>query len=92
MVRMGRWRRGKEGGVWDDFCITDVDFLMYDGRPFGEVVFWGAEFGKGDEGKGNVGRVGEVDLTGFRVRLSREDENHVEDGSKEGEELFVQEL
>jgi hypothetical protein len=49
--------------VWDEFCITDVDFLMYDGRPFNEVVFWDDDE---EEGRGGV-----VDFTGFRSRLRR---------------------
>lgn len=27
-------------GVWDDFCTTDVDPMMYAGLPLNEVVFW----------------------------------------------------
>lgn len=57
-----RWRalpvpaeRGERMGVWDDFCITDIDGVMYDGRPLNEVVFW----------------EGEVELTAFRVRLGK---------------------
>ena len=64
-----------EEKVWDEACITDVDFLMYDGRPFNEVVFWDDEEG---------GKVGSVDLTGFRVRLRRQEELE--------EEMVVQEL
>ena len=33
----------KEMGVWDDFCNTDVDTLMYAGLPMNEVVFWHEE-------------------------------------------------
>ena len=79
-----KWRmqivppRPKEGEekVWDDFCITDVDTLMYDGRPLYETVFWA----------GDGGRVGEVELTAFRVRLGREE------GEAGREDIFVQDL
>ena len=29
-----------ENGIWDDFCITDIDAALYAGRPITEVVFW----------------------------------------------------
>ena len=80
-----KWRmqivppRPEEGEqkVWDEFCITDVDTLMYDGRPLYETVFW--------EGNGEDERVGEVELTAFRVRLRR-------DGKDEREDIVVQDL
>ena len=27
-------------GVWDEFCVTDIDFRMYAGLPINEIVFW----------------------------------------------------
>jgi len=59
-------------GIWDGFCITNVDLMMYDGLPLNEAVFY----------EGKDGRVEEVELTAFRVRLKRQ----------EKEELVVQEL
>lgn len=50
-----------ERGIWDDFCITDVDRARYAGRPLNEVVFW-------DDSDGHVI---EAELSGFRVTLRR---------------------
>ena len=78
-----KWRmqivppRPEEENVWDDFCVTDVDSLMYDGRPLYETVFWEEN-----------GRVGEVELTAFRVKLRREEEKDEDDGEK----MVVQDL
>jgi hypothetical protein len=70
-------RSGKgEEEVWDDFCVTNIEFLMYDGLPVNEIVFW-------DEGEGMS-----VDLTAFRVRLEKEEGK----GSGEEEEMVVQDL
>ena len=41
--------------VWDDFCITYMYDVAYDGRPLNEVVFWDDE----------------VELTAFRIRLGK---------------------
>jgi hypothetical protein len=60
---------GKEM-IWDEHCVTNVDFLSYDGRPLGEVVFW-----DGREGE----RVRGVELTAFRVKLESVEE---EDGGR----------
>jgi hypothetical protein len=37
---------GGPRGVWEDFCVTNVDVLMYAGKPVGEVIFWDTD----DEG------------------------------------------
>jgi hypothetical protein len=47
--------RGETKGVWDNFCITNMYEVMYDGRPLNEFVFW----------------EGEVELTAFRIRLGK---------------------
>ena len=60
-------KTGAQRGVWDDFCIADVDVSMYDGRGLNEVVFWRDEDGEGRE-------VVEVEMRAFRVRLRRVDE------------------
>ena len=54
---------GEEARLWDEFCITDVDPAMYGGVALNEVVFW----------RGKGGRVEEVELPGFRVRMRREE-------------------
>lgn len=60
-----RTRRGGGGDgdrdkkVWDEFCVTDVDLMRYDGRGINEVVFW------------RDGEDVEVEMTAFRVRLKR---------------------
>jgi CubicO group peptidase (beta-lactamase class C family) len=52
----------EKDGVWADFCHTDEDPAMYAGVPMMEFVFWRDEEGK----------VVEVELTGFRIKLARE--------------------
>jgi len=52
----------KSRGVFDDFCISDVDNLKYDGKPLNEFVFRGSA----------SHQYSEVDLTGFDVRLQRQ--------------------
>ncbi|EXJ58524.1 hypothetical protein A1O7_05950 [Cladophialophora yegresii CBS 114405] len=54
-------------GVWDDFCLADVDTKMYAGRPLNEVVFWDRD---ADENSG-TGRFGRVEMSAFRVNLTR---------------------
>ena len=50
-------------GVWDAFCITDADILMYDGNPLNEVVMY----------SGDDGRIEKVHLSSFRVTLKRQE-------------------
>ncbi|KAK4954070.1 hypothetical protein LTR66_013596 [Elasticomyces elasticus] len=57
-----RWRalpvpaeRGERKEVWDDFCVTNMYDVAYDGRPLNEVVFW-------EEA---------VELTALRIRLEK---------------------
>lgn len=57
-----RWRvlpvqegEGETKGVWDDFCITNMYAVTYDGQPLNEVVFWDRE----------------VELTALRIRLGK---------------------
>ena len=61
LITPGRKPEG-ERGVWDDFCIADVDVSMYDGRGLNEVVFW-----RDTDEEGGV----EVEMRAFRVRLRR---------------------
>ena len=51
----------EEDDVWDDFCITDVNQMMYAGVPINEMVFWSDDNGK----------IVEVELPAFRVTLKR---------------------
>ncbi|RMZ82974.1 hypothetical protein DV737_g1795, partial [Chaetothyriales sp. CBS 132003] len=51
-------------GVWDGFCLTDVDLLMYDGNPLNEMILWA----------GKDGKIEKVEPTAFRVVLRRERE------------------
>ena len=55
-------RLDDEQGIWDDFCITNVDLASYAGVALNELVFWSNEK---DE-------VEEVELPAFRVSLKRE--------------------
>lgn len=58
--------------VWDDFCESNVDLLMYAGKPLNEMAFWD---------KDERGRYGTVELTAFRISLTRDGgENVVGDG------------
>ncbi|EAW24644.1 serine hydrolase domain-containing protein [Aspergillus fischeri NRRL 181] len=68
--------------VWDEFCITDVDNIMYEGRPLSEVVFWDR-----DE---ETGMFEKVELTALRINLTRADQME-EGGIMEGH-LIKQEL
>jgi hypothetical protein len=51
-----------DAAIWDDFCVSDVDNLMYDGKPLNEIVFW-------DKDKDEM--YGTAELTAFRVSLAR---------------------
>jgi len=64
---------------WDEHCHTDVDPASYAGEPLNELVFW-------DEGDG---KVVEVELPAFRVRLRRQvsvKEDEREDEAREEEQ------
>jgi len=49
------------GDVWNDYCVSNVDPIIYAGKPLNEVVFWG-------DAKG----VTEIELSAFRIVLSRQ--------------------
>lgn len=68
-------RLATEEGVWDDFCITDIDLWSYAGLPMNELVFWGDD----------DGAMGEVELPAFRVKLQRQE------GKEEKAKLVAQE-
>ena len=75
-----RWRlllsaeRTREAlGVWDDFCVLDVDTISYAHLPINELVFW-------DSTEDGFAR---VELTGFRANLTRSG-----DDASEGQEML----
>ncbi|KAF2183989.1 beta-lactamase family protein [Zopfia rhizophila CBS 207.26] len=59
-------RIGQSTDVWDEFCTTDLDLASYAGLPLNEFVLW--------EGKGGV--IDAIELTAFRIKLSREQGNN----------------
>lgn len=100
-LAQGRPNAGK-GKVWDNFCISDVDPIMYGGRPVNEVVFWDRQGGEGGDGSSYYET---IELPAFRVSMSRSSSSdEVEHGAENefelhdqveatGEEkLFVQDL
>jgi CubicO group peptidase (beta-lactamase class C family) len=68
--------------LWDDFCTTDVDTLMYAGKPLGEVIFWDTD----ETGH----RYDRIELSAFRVWLDRVTSGKEADSV--AEERLVQEL
>ncbi|KAL6708283.1 hypothetical protein ACN47E_003207 [Coniothyrium glycines] len=58
-------RQESIGGIWDDFCSENIDSSMYAGMPLNEAVFWG---------KDKKGRFTTLELTAFRVNLTRVEE------------------
>jgi len=50
-----------ERDVWDDYCFTNTESMLYGGIPLNEVVFW----------KGSSGLVYDLELAGFRANLTR---------------------
>jgi hypothetical protein len=59
---------GREGGVWDDYCISNMDPWSYADKPLLEVVFW--------EGEGGI--IDELEMVGFRVRMGRVENEEVD--------------
>jgi CubicO group peptidase (beta-lactamase class C family) len=65
---------GPRSSVWDDLCIADIDIMMYAGKPLNEVVFWDRDRDRDSSatgGGGGGGRFGRVELSAFRVNLTR---------------------
>jgi CubicO group peptidase (beta-lactamase class C family) len=54
-----------ERSIWDDFCMTNVDEALYAGKGFNELVFWNA---------GEDGKFVEIELSAFRVNMTRSEE------------------
>ncbi|RYN18713.1 hypothetical protein AA0112_g11454 [Alternaria arborescens] len=55
----------REGGPPDDFCIDDWDMSSYAGIPLNAVAFWDEQ---------EDGHFGKLELSAFRVNLTRVDE------------------
>jgi hypothetical protein len=64
-----------EGAIWDDFCMEDVDNPLYAAVPLNKAVFW--------DRRGERGAFGRLELPGFRVNLTRVEENR--SGGEEGQ-------
>jgi hypothetical protein len=60
-------RNGDEGSIWDDYCIANIDGDVYAGTSLNELIFWNA---------GEDGKFAEVELSAFRMNLTRSDEAH----------------
>ncbi|KIW13298.1 hypothetical protein PV08_08486 [Exophiala spinifera] len=73
----------REGKVWSDFCISDIDWMIYDGNPFNEIVF---------RNRGKDGRYGTVEITGYKVSLTRSASGKSIQTPLEDERLVVQDL
>jgi CubicO group peptidase (beta-lactamase class C family) len=87
---LGRWSEHENNaGSWsgfapvsDEFCISDVDNIMYAGTPLSEVVFWDR-----DE---KTGMFGKVELPAFGMNLTRAD--RTEERAPKERVLIKQEL
>ncbi|KIX05029.1 uncharacterized protein Z518_05901 [Rhinocladiella mackenziei CBS 650.93] len=53
----------KHAAVWDDLCLSDLDTMMYAGKPLNEIAFWDRD---------HRGKYGKVELTAFRVSMTRQ--------------------
>jgi hypothetical protein len=72
--------RGGDAGIWEEFCMTNIDGPLYAGVGFNELVFWNA---------GEDGKFADVELSAFRINLTRssEPENLLWKGPQEVLEL-----
>jgi len=66
-----------EHPIWDDFCMTNVGGIVYAGIPADEIVFWGE--------KGEAFDI--VELSGFRAKLSRQEDEGRENVQRQQENL-----
>ncbi|EUC46940.1 hypothetical protein COCMIDRAFT_91538 [Bipolaris oryzae ATCC 44560] len=71
------------GGVWDDFCVENYETTSYAGIPFNGVVFW-------DERED--GSFGTLELSAFRVNLTRVDVDDGDGGEVDSDGQEVMEL
>ncbi|KAL6251326.1 hypothetical protein RBB50_001534 [Rhinocladiella similis] len=72
-----------EGKVWSDFCTSDIDWMIYDGNPFNEIVF---------THKDQDGRYNTLEITGYKVSLTRSTSVESISTPLEGESLVIQDL
>jgi hypothetical protein len=56
-------RTDKSRGVWDDFCITNIEGAYYAEIPINDVLLW----------EGEDGTIDTVELAAFRSKLLKED-------------------
>ncbi|MCJ1284822.1 hypothetical protein MMC26_004159 [Xylographa opegraphella] len=63
----------RKSSVWDDFCLTDVDFLTYGGFSIEEFRFI----------RGRNGEVESVVLNGLRITLFKEERSSQNSGPQE---------
>jgi hypothetical protein len=54
-----------EGSIWDDFCVSNIDTVLYSTFGFNELVFWDAD---------DHEKFGRVELTAFKLNLTRTQE------------------
>ena len=69
VVALNRPERGGDGEqereVFEEFCLADVDYALYAGKPINEVVFWRGE--------------GIVELPAWRVKMKKKGEPEEEE-------------
>jgi hypothetical protein len=66
-----------EHPIWDDFCLTNVGGMIFAGIPADEIVFWGEKGEAFDT----------VELSGFRAKLSRQEDEGRENVQRQQENL-----
>jgi len=74
----GNERSEDDLGIWEDECIADMDSGLYAGKGFNELVFWDKE---------KNGKYGTLELSAFRINLTRSDEQDVNWNEQEVLEL-----
>ncbi|KAK6380731.1 hypothetical protein LTS17_004931 [Exophiala oligosperma] len=72
-----------EGEIWSDFCSSDIDWMIYDGNPFNEITF---------RNKDRSGRYNTVEITAYKISLTRSTIDESIDTTLEGKTLMVQDL
>jgi hypothetical protein len=65
-VVLSEERPAVEGSIWDDFCVANIDTVLYAGKGFNELMFWDA---------GSDGKYERVELSAFFVNMTRVDES-----------------
>ncbi|KAF2640970.1 beta-lactamase/transpeptidase-like protein [Massarina eburnea CBS 473.64] len=52
----------EERPIWDDSCVTNMELMLYAGRPWNEIILWQSE---------NGGMFNDIELPAYRVNLTR---------------------